>query len=191
MLSEVRNIERCCRTICKLPRAPQAWDMLLFAETKSFALGGRCYIVSLTHTVRALVIIFVVLPRTIIAFYLSELGCRWLSSSASFSAMVLNSLALGFVIAIDEQIYHSILPLATRKQIAETKFLFKEGPEPKDLSTVEMNEWVAYARSSVFFACVIIFVFLYGDVFQTVLPSDLHTLHQTCRSYTKATHAPV
>merc|ERR1712113_13036 len=102
-----------------------------------------------------------------------------------------NSLALGFVLAIDELLYSSVLPVATRKQITETKFLFKEGPQPKDLLSVESSEWEAYFRSSLFVVCTVILVFLYGDVFQTVLPRDLHTLYLTCQTYTQKTHKPI
>lgn len=177
---EVRHTQRSFSNIWELPSVERDPQMLRFVDSGHFSLGGKCHIVGATMTVKAVLIIFVVVPRAVVAFYLTELGCRWLTATHKVSDMILNSLALAFVTNIDELLYHSILPIATRQQIEATKIFFFEGAMPKSLEQIERSEWAGYRRSTTYTLTALAFLISYGTVFQTVLPTNMGHLHQLC-----------
>eukprot|EP00931_Biecheleriopsis_adriatica_P008583 TRINITY_DN10973_c0_g1_i1.p1 TRINITY_DN10973_c0_g1~~TRINITY_DN10973_c0_g1_i1.p1 ORF type:complete len:436 (+),score=60.78 TRINITY_DN10973_c0_g1_i1:74-1381(+) len=186
-VNEIRNTQRMFTSILALPTATKNSEMLSFIESGHFSLGGKCHINKLTTPVRIALIITVVLPRGIIAFCLTVLGCRWLTATSKFSDMILNSLALEFVISIDELLFVSILPAATRVQIANTKLFFAEGPRPKSMQEVEKSEWAGYRRSVLYVLCAMLFLPAYGMIFQSVLPADMGQLRGMCAEHiTKA-----
>lgn len=181
-LREWREIDRLIRTIIAIDSCSDASDMLEFADTHCFRKEGLCYIVALTPGTRIMLCILTVLPRILIAFYLVWLGCRWLSASASFADMVLNSLALEFVMDIDNDLYTSVLPVDTRKKISQTKFFLRQ--TRMNLAKVERTEFRAYVRSLLWITACVVCILLYGEIVQSVLPSDLHRLGQHCQHYT-------
>eukprot|EP00930_Biecheleria_cincta_P086488 TRINITY_DN75771_c0_g1_i1.p1 TRINITY_DN75771_c0_g1~~TRINITY_DN75771_c0_g1_i1.p1 ORF type:complete len:448 (-),score=62.41 TRINITY_DN75771_c0_g1_i1:459-1802(-) len=182
-LEEVRNVQRTLTNISYLPSCALNSDMLEHVETQDFALGGRCHIKALTAPVRACLIIFVCIPRGVIAFYLILLGCDWLSAAHNFADMITNSLALSFVIHIDELLYSSVLPVATRKNIAETKIYFQDGSHPKTLRQLERREWMGLARSIGYITFAVLFMVVFGEVYQTVLPRDIGFVSMLCHEH--------
>eukprot|EP00930_Biecheleria_cincta_P027123 TRINITY_DN19054_c0_g1_i2.p1 TRINITY_DN19054_c0_g1~~TRINITY_DN19054_c0_g1_i2.p1 ORF type:complete len:445 (+),score=39.49 TRINITY_DN19054_c0_g1_i2:40-1374(+) len=177
---EIRHTQRLFSNIYELPVVERDPQMLRFVDTGSFSLGGKCHIVGATITVKVILMVLVVIPRAVVAFYLTELGCRWLTATHEVSDMILNSLALAFVTNIDELLYHSILPIATRNQIEVTKIFFFEGDQPKSLEQIERSEWAGYRRSTTYTLMAIAFLLSYGMVFQTVLPTNLGHLRRLC-----------
>lgn len=179
-MHEIRHTQRLFSNIWDLPRVDSNLQMLRFVESGHFSLGGKCHIVGATTAVKVFLMIIVVLPRAVISFYLTELGCRWLTASHKVSDMILNSLALAFVTNIDELLYHSILPIATRNQIESTKIFFLEGNQPKSLEQIEQSEWSGYRRSFMYAMLAVAFLMSYGMFFQTVLPPHMGHLHELC-----------
>ncbi|CAE8715797.1 unnamed protein product [Polarella glacialis] len=188
-MQEVRSVERLMRMISNLRSCEKKSEMLHFSETGNFAVVGKCHITAMTTSARACVYTLVCLPRIAIACYLLVLGCRWLSASDDFGEIILNSLALSFVIGIDELIYHSILPVATRKQVEVTMFFFEEGREPKTVRQVESSERSGYKRSLIAVAASVSFLFAYGEYFQSVLPPSLEHLNQIWRAHNQRSRA--
>lgn len=189
ILDELRKIHRQVDDILSCKGCNEASEMLEFTEDTSGDGSGACLITHLTATMRWLLLLIVVLPRTFIALRLLVLGCRWLSASASFSDMVLNAMALGFVTDIDERLYCSILPAALKKQIADTNFFFEE--KPKTRIQVDGAEWKMYRRTMMWLVATGLFLFGYGEVFQTVLPNDLADLRSHCAKFTEMQTEPL
>mmetsp|Transcript_79535 Transcript_79535/g.178282 ORF Transcript_79535/g.178282 Transcript_79535/m.178282 type:complete len:420 (+) Transcript_79535:97-1356(+) len=190
-LHEIRELERFMRSVLKIKTCDDESKMLLFVDHHGPAGGlfsGECYIVALTRRVRACLIIFVWAPRLFIEIRLLFLGWRWLSASANFEDMVLNSLALTFVINIDELIYNSILPITTQKQISETRFFQEEAVY--SLDQVEVNERWGFYRTIFFVALLLVVMFSYGELFQSVLPPDLQMLREACSSVLRQGRSP-
>eukprot|EP00440_Ansanella_granifera_P077039 gb/GFBE01083604.1/.p1 GENE.gb/GFBE01083604.1/~~gb/GFBE01083604.1/.p1 ORF type:complete len:434 (+),score=65.04 gb/GFBE01083604.1/:1-1302(+) len=182
-LQEVRMVQRMMANIWSMPSCHKNADMLDFLETNSFSWGGKVHIRALTPLVRWTVLLSICLPRGLIAVFLSSLGCRWLSASNKFSNMILNSLALAFVIHIDDLLYHSILPVATRKQISDTKLFYQDGTKPKSVRQVEQSQWLGYYRSAFYMFLAVVLLVLYGEVFQTVLPANMGFLQRMCHEH--------
>merc|ERR1712217_96665 len=72
--------------------------------------SDKLLIVGLTPFVRILVFVFILIPKFFIGFVLMMIGMTWLSATESFSELMLNSLALEFVIRIDDHLFKALLP---------------------------------------------------------------------------------
>jgi len=80
-------------------------------------------ILNLTVWIRAVLYTLLILPKFIIAAFLLVVGTIWLASTDSFENLVLNSVALGFLINIDETIFAGLVPKTMKKNIAITKIV--------------------------------------------------------------------
>eukprot|EP00929_Paragymnodinium_shiwhaense_P003349 TRINITY_DN103825_c0_g1_i1.p1 TRINITY_DN103825_c0_g1~~TRINITY_DN103825_c0_g1_i1.p1 ORF type:complete len:324 (+),score=32.90 TRINITY_DN103825_c0_g1_i1:76-1047(+) len=78
-------------------------------DDKQFVSGG------LSFLRKAMLITFVVVPRLLIAICLGYVGTYYLASSLSDADLLLNAMALVFVIDIDELIYQAIYPTSVRR----------------------------------------------------------------------------
>jgi len=189
ILDELRKIHRSLDDIWYCKSCASGEDMLEFTEDKSGDGAGVCLITHLTGFMRWMLVLLVILPRTFIALRLLVLGCRWLSASASFADMVLNALALVFVTDIDELLYNSILPAALKKQIADTNFFFVEEPQTKQ--HVDSKEWVHFRRTLCWLLATFLFLFVYGEYVQSVLPNDLNDLRLHCMEFVTSSQTPI
>jgi len=180
---EIRQVERLCRHVLTLPSAEGSMQMIDFANTKNFALEGKCHIGKLTVLIRILLLLSTVVPRLAISWVLLNLGCRWLSASKSATDIILNSLALGFVLTIDELLYGALLPVATRAQITETKIFFLHGNKPGSLRQVETREWQGYGRTLCYLLGSLLFLGFYVELWQSVLPENLFYIADLCADH--------
>merc|ERR1719235_170054 len=64
----------------------------------------------LTWAVKATILVLVLLPRFVITCALLWLGCRWLAATNDFSDLVLNAVALEFLLMLKELLYHTLVP---------------------------------------------------------------------------------
>jgi hypothetical protein len=189
ILEELRKIHHFLEEILSIKTCAKAEEQLEFTDTGNPELGGRCLITSLTCTMKTLLIALVALPRLVIAGYLLVLGCRWLSASANFGDMVLNALALVFVTDIDEILYDSILPAALKKQIADTNWFFIEADKNKN--EVEQDEWRMYRITAIWLTLVAVFLFIYGFIYQSVLPFGVADIAAHCKELQNMMETPL
>mmetsp|Transcript_118889 Transcript_118889/g.296588 ORF Transcript_118889/g.296588 Transcript_118889/m.296588 type:complete len:442 (-) Transcript_118889:244-1569(-) len=189
MMQELRACERVVRDILAVRSVKHFDQMVEYKQTGNSELGGRCLIVGLTPGMRWSVLLIVCLPRIIIAIFLFGLGCRWLSSSASFADMTLNAMALEFVKNIDELLYDSILPRQLKKDIADTNVFKIE--ERKKKVDMDREEWSGYMRTTFWVVVITTFIGTYGAFFQSVLPFDLSELAEKCQEQTRLTQTSV
>mmetsp|Transcript_64393 Transcript_64393/g.168547 ORF Transcript_64393/g.168547 Transcript_64393/m.168547 type:complete len:430 (-) Transcript_64393:170-1459(-) len=191
ILDELRIMHRFFDEVTQIRGCTLAKHMVVFVDTKDndCELGGRCLITHLTVWMRWILLLFVFVPRAVIALTLLVLGCRWLSASANFADMVLNALALVFVTDVDEMLYQAVLPIALKKQIEDTNWFFIQ--EPKTRKQVESSEWNMYARTVMWLVAMFAFMYLYCQHLQTVLPFGLQDVREHCAMYVAQTEVPV
>lgn len=189
MMMELRSVQRVTMDIWELRSVSSTAEMLFHVNDDEVELGGKCLVIGLTPSIRAAVIGLVCIPRFIIAILLLGLGCQWLSSSASFSDMTLNAMALEFVKNIDEILYEAILPRQLKQQIADTN-VFRIQPRylKKD---VDKAEWGAFRRTLGWIAFMTAFLAVFGQMVQTVLPMDLTELSEICKAQVQASQTPI
>lgn len=80
-------------------------------------------ILNLTWQMRAVLYTIIIIPRVIIAAGLLFVGTVWLAATDSFENLVLNSVALSFLINIDEIIFAGLVPYTMKKNINITKLV--------------------------------------------------------------------
>eukprot|EP00435_Cladocopium_sp_Y103_P066348 s42_g28.t1 len=95
------------------------------------------------------------MARIIVAMLLTYIGCRWLAATQSFGDLILNALALEFVIGIDDLMYEAFTPLDVRQFIEQTK-------------------------STVLLVGILIWAFVYLNYLQQVLPNFPHDIREHC-----------
>merc|ERR1719198_678338 len=101
--------------IFKVPTCPNNNPALMIKGSgggfdESDADDDKIMIIGLTPCVRVVTIAVIILPKFAIGFGLTCLGMIWLTATQSFSELILNSLALEFVISIDDHLFDALLP---------------------------------------------------------------------------------
>ena len=135
---------------------------------------------SRSSATRFCVIAVVVFPKGFISVCLLTLGCQWLSATLSFEALVMNTVAMEFVVHVDEVLYEAFLPTSFRNIVGCSKFFM---PFPLGAHAVVQDQdekrrakaWAEYGRETAFFTSTCIFVYLYANFIQDVLPNKIDT----------------
>jgi len=123
---------------------------------------GTTGLKSLSKTLKAVIaIIFAVQTST--ALFLLWVGCRWLTASPNFADLILNGLALTFIVEIKDMLYADLLPTLLR---SETEII-RVRAEPVERKWIGMDSMLA----PVFWAMVsALWCWLYLFHLQAVLP---------------------
>merc|ERR1712107_68861 len=104
---------------------------------------GTTYITALTRTTRWLLYVLVCIPKLLISVYLLSLGCEWLSTTTNFEALVMNCVAMEFVLHIDELLFIAFLPMGYRRQVEDINFFFQHSlPERQHEERGELCSYV-------------------------------------------------
>lgn len=117
MLREVRSSAGLFLDISKMSLHQSAGNMISVSSS-----GNTFRIVGLTSATRFCVIAVVVFPKGFISVCLLTLGCQWLSATLSFEALVMNTVAMEFVVHVDEVLYEAFLPTSFRNIVGCSKF---------------------------------------------------------------------
>lgn len=161
-LIEFRKVERFIRQVRSLPTKPTLLDMY---NTDTDDDGNETLeIKGLTRGIYAIILIGIILPKILIVILLFWLGFKWLAATNAPADLILNALALEFVVSIDEQLFEALLPKCVTDKIG-TVFLTTHKKPYKD-ATAELqatlkSEWGAYRRSMFYFAAPILISWSY------------------------------
>merc|ERR1712217_376111 len=138
-------------------------------------------IIALTSRTRTMLCILVCVPKLAISVYLLILGCKWLSATTSFEALVMNTMAMEFVLHIDELLYEAFLPAGYRRQVSDINFFLPNSI----MSTEELKrqELWSYGKAIFSLCGAVGFVFLWADFLQVVLPQDISDVTRHCAEY--------
>merc|ERR1719210_3289557 len=93
--------------------------------------GGPFVVTGLTKSVKATLTICVLLPRLCITCFLLWVGCRWLLATNNFDDLILNSVALEFILCLKDVLFVAMVPRRSTLDLAETKVrpALKKEPE--------------------------------------------------------------
>jgi hypothetical protein len=151
MLIEVRKTERLMRDIKSVEDCTDLHDMI---DQSS----GSDRIVKLTKGIDWILFLVIIMPKMIIGLGLLLIGCVWLMATDSFADLILNAVALEFVVNIDNLLFEAAMPASIVLKMEETKFWVKKSK----MSTQEHHNKVAagYYRSMFYFFGVWALVFL-------------------------------
>merc|ERR1719379_661323 len=103
MIDEIRKNERLYRKIHQIHLCDDPAEMIVHHDDTNV-------IVHLTRSIRTGLDVALIIPKVIIVTCLTIVGTVWLAATNSFSDLLLNAIALEFVIVIDEVLFNAILP---------------------------------------------------------------------------------
>mmetsp|Transcript_92599 Transcript_92599/g.261546 ORF Transcript_92599/g.261546 Transcript_92599/m.261546 type:complete len:434 (-) Transcript_92599:61-1362(-) len=183
MLREIRSSEKLLRDIRNLPVCRDSSAM-----TVSALNGEKTYVVAITTPFRYMVFFLVCIPRIFICVLLLWLGCQWLSATTSFADLVMNSVAMEFVLGIDNVMYDAFLPQFYRDEVSSINILDQahDGSAEEDAL-----KWTGIYRTFKYSFCAVLYIFLYAEVMQTVLPSGVQDVALQCDSHMKSRIKPL
>lgn len=81
------------------------------------------YIGRLSICIKVTLFFCVFVPRLLMHGCLLWIGCRWLLATTAFDELVLNAVALAFILELGELIYASLAPVTSKKILAKTRAL--------------------------------------------------------------------
>jgi hypothetical protein len=131
----------------------------------------------MTRYMKALTTIIMFIPRVGITVYLLWIGCRWLLATTDFADLIMNAVALEFVLLIKEALYVALVPSRSRHDVKNTFF----EPYPKTIAPA----WFNFVNTFLLLAVACVWVFLYMHHLQMVLPDYRWDVHDVCAEYIK------
>merc|ERR1712032_225942 len=126
MITEVRKNERMARVITNLGRALHPDEMFVNGGGKE----GCDLIIRLTPLVRTSLYAILLLPKFLISFVLLVLGTMWLAATDKFEDLILNAVALEFVISIDELLFRAFIPVSMKQAMTQVRLWKQVEGEP-------------------------------------------------------------
>jgi len=173
---EFRTTYYMTRNINRMPRCSHSSQMMIVTRQ-------NVCIVALTLRTRWLLYALVCAPKFLISLYLLSLGCQWLSASTSFEGLVLNAVAMEFVLHIDELLYKAFVPATYRRQVADINFFVRQ---PRKTGEEEQrNALRSYALSMLYLVGALSFMGFYITFIEDSLPPDIGDLQAHCRQYVR------
>jgi uncharacterized membrane protein YkgB len=180
-VGELRDNWSKTKSTIMMPALPQGLDTRLMVRDLPQAPLTEYCVCCLNKKTKVGLLLLVWLPQFLIVVVLSLLGSVWLISAQNTADLILNSLALGFVVKVDELIAMSFFPKKMIRDIEDLCLLLPSNPE-EDIDKLMWNRaWAFFQSSFVVAACMgIVEVIVH---FQPVLPHYEYDVHQACLAH--------
>lgn len=127
-------------------------------------------------SLKLLILCTISLPKLIVAALLWLVGARWLTATTSFSDLILNAMALTFVVDVDEMIYTVCVPVFMAADTARVKLSVAGPVGDKNMRLVKN-----ISQSLVKCLLVLGIPLSYLLYFQQVLPGFTFDIHSHCK----------
>eukprot|EP00440_Ansanella_granifera_P070704 gb/GFBE01076729.1/.p1 GENE.gb/GFBE01076729.1/~~gb/GFBE01076729.1/.p1 ORF type:complete len:396 (+),score=89.89 gb/GFBE01076729.1/:1-1188(+) len=190
MLQEHRETYRLHRHILMLPDLPddRPGTEMATCRLDPDTSEENWDIVSIKPYVRYMVYFLVLLPKYAINLYLLYAGTRWLAANQSFSDLILNCLALEFIIGIDEMLFAGLYPENTISELSRTALaISRPAHTPKERMHIMVQ---GYHRSLILAFLGFLWAYLYLAYFQQVIPGYNNDLLGLCRTFLAELETP-
>lgn len=138
--------------------------------------GDEAVIVTgLTMPIKVIIAVCILIPRLIVSIVLLWLGCRWLAGTMGFGDVLQNAVTLEFILLLKDVFYSTMAPHHNKIETRNTMILPNASKENPNAPTfVGAFAWGLLA---------ILWVLLYVECFQTVLPEYNWDIHDACVTY--------
>lgn len=176
MLSEFRVVFGYVVVINSMPTVSAGKDML-------YVDGDSTSIVALMSATRYLLYLGVCVPKVAISGALLWLGLRWLSAATSFEDLVMNTVAMEFVIRVDDLLYSVVLPHFLRCEVSDVDFCGPKREKTLDEINAHGTEIKQLVGSSLVIIAAIAFPFFFINYVQDILPTEIGDIKTHCKSY--------
>lgn len=109
-VGEIKNNYNILKDIVRLPDLPVGLDMSLMIHDNKETKHHEISVVCLNRGSKMLLTTFIFIPKFIIVVFLTLMGSLWLMAAENIGDLILNSLALAFVVQVDELIAEVFFP---------------------------------------------------------------------------------
>lgn len=174
--SELRKSLTLSMEICRLKTVKSMSDAL--DRTTEEEGSGEAVIIGLTCAVK-IFMLFLLVVRVCITVYLLWVGCRWLLSTNRFADLILNAIALEFILLLKELVHATLVPARNAIELSKTTLKLAKSDEKIKPGCKEFTGTV-----SILFL-VLFWVWFYMYKFQEVLPEYQWDVHDVCVQYVK------
>jgi len=140
-------------------------------EDKTMLLKG------LPRTLKCVLFLLMFLPRLIIDITLVWLGCRWLVATTSFEELLLNAMALEFLVLLKDLIYTAVVPHRDKLETKQMLIPSNVADVPTFGNTLGSFVWIFF---------VLGWVYVYIGHLQQVLPAYNWDVHAACQPFIAA-----
>mmetsp|Transcript_111 Transcript_111/g.236 ORF Transcript_111/g.236 Transcript_111/m.236 type:complete len:412 (+) Transcript_111:39-1274(+) len=175
-LTIVADLRRCgdlfVRLVLATPTITSMRDAIVEGE-------GECeVVVGLTKPLKATLMVTCIVPRYLIDVYLLWLGCRWLAATPSFGDLLLNAVALEFILLLKDTLYAGVVPDRNKRATQNTLIQPWQKTEPAN--------YRVFLSSFLLILVTVSWVLYYVYRFQMVLPDYKWDVAKVCASYVKS-----
>lgn len=185
MLGEMRDTYRLSRDMWNIaPLGNKPFEDQV-VDKRDEEGGDHYYLVAFSSMGRVFVFTLVIIPKVLVTLVLTFIGCRWLCATESFSDLILNALALEFVIGIDEIVYGNFAPQQLSDWVENAKIAHAASADA-DTSAV----W-AYIRSFLTMYLCMALSYFYLMYLQQVIPEFPHDIQAHCGGWFDGYYEPV
>lgn len=132
---------------------------------------------------KAVIGVCVVLPRGIIALVLLWLGTRFMAATNDFVEMVLNAVALEFLISLKSLLYMTIVPERSKRNTANLEIMPSNALRTKNNKLYEPATYWSNLVTFLWAIAGLVWVVFYTFQFQTVLPHYRWDVNELCTPY--------
>jgi len=115
------------------------------------------------------------IPRLCVTLYLLWVGCRWLLATNAFADLILNAVALEFILLIKDTVYASLMPTRSGHDLEVTAIV----PYPSHMT----SDWWNFANTLSLLVIACIWVYCYMVHWQQVLPNYNWDVHDVCEKF--------
>lgn len=171
-MGEVRRVLSLWTMVYDLPRVDSMMDSLSFEGVNPDA--GESRVVGITVYMKTFICGGVLLPRLLMALVLLWLGSRWLLATTGFGDVLLNSIALDFILLLQDMVYMVLVPRHTQ---VET-----EGTIVPTGSRSSAEVW-RFLNTFGYAAAAVVFVLTYFYLWQQVLIDYKWDVKQVCQQF--------
>jgi len=140
-------------------------------------MGGEVVIEGLTCGMKLTVATLCLLPQFIAVMALNFLGCRWLLATNDLGEVLLNGLALEFLLVLKTLLYEALTSKRNKHMTENTKILPLSHGDASLMTCMSANGALIWALVSV------VWVYLYIYYVQSVLPGYLWDVAHVCKKY--------
>eukprot|EP00411_Alexandrium_monilatum_P124864 CAMPEP_0175641906 /NCGR_PEP_ID=MMETSP0097-20121207/4994_1 /TAXON_ID=311494 /ORGANISM="Alexandrium monilatum, Strain CCMP3105" /LENGTH=499 /DNA_ID=CAMNT_0016947681 /DNA_START=28 /DNA_END=1526 /DNA_ORIENTATION=+ len=136
MVREFRSTERMCRVLFNIESTTHIDNVVEYSR-------GVEHVTHLTAQLRLAIFLVVMLPKLLITVSLGCLGTVWLAATADVSEVILNAVALEFIIQIDELLFDAVVPSNAREELSRFKLTLNESHSPGTFVVDAKMEYLA------------------------------------------------
>lgn len=155
MVNENRKTERLLSDIIAVESTRDTEQMIDDKES-----DGMVRVKKLTLFVRWFIYIVIIVPKFLVGFLLLVVGATWLVSTDDFSSLILNAIALEFVVGIDNLLYEALLPKCVLTDIQNTRLWIRAKHKTKKEKEAQVIWFFTKSTIWVLFSVAVVYGFL-------------------------------